>query len=86
MHVTAQEKAEPTGSSNSRAKLRAFYEKLAEHERLAGSLDESRPVEAEGVCNFNPEEQDEENYSYHNENKQYFENTAAEEVILFDLG
>lgn len=80
----------------SNAKLQVFYEKLAEHERLlSDSSDEHAAHRSNSkqhqeahqaiVVAFNPEEQDEENYQFHNANQEYFECSQVEDMILEDL-
>ena len=54
---------------------------MAEHEHLLKSFDSAK----QETTSFNPCEQDEENFQYHNENELYFEASVVEEVILEDL-
>ena len=76
----------PMNAARGKQKLDEFYQKLAEHERLAASLTlEETKEDANNNSEFNPSEQDEENYEQQNDNRFYFDASSIEQVILNDL-
>ena len=49
---------------------------------MSVSIDHPQAADPEPVLNFNPEEQDEENYRFQNENTLYFDPNITDQALL----